>query len=120
MKITIKLARLIPICLMVICSFFAPAESATGRVVNVKTCPKGSRSPPITRRCVAAAIAEEAFLRATEHQIRPYLITSLGPLASRWRFVIEEGDETHPGPQGAHWFVYVDRLSGKVEIEAGR
>jgi len=120
MKIHIKSLRLMPTGMMIICCFFAPAAGADERVRHVKTCSTASRSPPITRRCVAAAVAEGAFLRATEHKINLYMITSLGPSEGRWRFVFEEGDDTHPGADGSHWFVYVDCVSGKVEIEAGR
>jgi hypothetical protein len=91
------------------------------RSVRVNACPTESRSTPITSACVAAAIAEEAFLKATQHKISRYMIfLHEGPSGQRWSLVIEEGDESHPGPDGSHWFVHVDRSSGMAEVVAGR
>jgi hypothetical protein len=87
---------------------------------RVNACPESSRATPITSACVAAAIAEDAFLNATQHKIDRYMIFVLGSSGQRWKLVIEQGDETHPGPDGSHWFVYVDRLSGAIEVVAGR
>jgi hypothetical protein len=30
------------------------------------------------------------------------------------------GDGTHPGPDGSHWFIHVDRSTGEVDIVDGR
>ncbi len=98
----------------------ARAENVGGNAVKVNACPKASRAAPITRECVAAAIAEEAFLKVTRHKIERYMVFSHRSTGPRWRIVIEEGDQTHPGPDGSHWFVYVDRASGAVEVVEGR
>ena len=97
-----------------------PVYCEAPKSIKVQPCRYVSRSPPITRRCVAAAIAEEAFLSATHRQVSLYTIYSLNPLKTRWRFVIEEGDEAHPPAEGAHWFIFIHRISGSVEVEAGR
>jgi hypothetical protein len=69
---------------------------------------------------MAAAIAEEAFLSATQHQITLYTISWRGKSTPQWQFYFEQGDEVHPGPDGSHWFVHVDRATGKVQIVPGR
>jgi hypothetical protein len=86
----------------------------------VKPCPKASRAVPIARACVAAAIAEEAFLRATQHKITQYVISYYEPSKPKWHIWIREGDETHPGADGAFWQIYVERASGEVELVPGR
>jgi hypothetical protein len=96
------------------------ADSPQAGSVKVKPCPNASRAPPIERECIAAAIAEAAFLRETQHKVSRYLISSLRPAALWWKIWIIEGDEIHPGADGAFWQVYVERSSGKIEIVPGR
>jgi hypothetical protein len=115
------------VCLLTICLVGVLLIRAVGakdshqtESVTVKPCLNASRIPPIERECVAAAIAEAAFLKATQHKISRYFISSLHPSALRWKIWIIEGDETHPGADGAFWQVYVERSSGKVEIVPGR
>lgn len=89
--------------------------------VRVSACPAESRAPPITKECVAAAIAEDAFLTETQHKLDRYMISVFRPSSGeRWALIIEEGDETRPGATGSHWFVFVDRSSGAIEVVAGR
>ena len=90
------------------------------KLVRVKPCPAKSRSTPITSACVAAAIAEEAFLRHTDHKIDRYLITLLKGSGPPWVVVIEQGDDTHPGPDGGQWFIHIDPASGATDIDDGR
>lgn len=47
-------------------------EKPTVRIVH--PCPSKPRIVPITEECVAAAIAEEAFLHHTQNKIGRYLI----------------------------------------------
>ena len=100
-----------------------PAKSATtGKSPSVIVQPcrsKAIRVLPITSECTAAAIAENAFLRETRHQISQYVIVSMRHTDTQWKFVIERGDGTHP-PDGDQWMVFVDRSTGKVELIAGR
>jgi hypothetical protein len=98
------------------------SSAVTGleKPTKVHACPASPRTPPITSVCVAAAIAEEAFLKATQHKIESYMIYVYRTSGQRWMLLIEQGDDTHPGPDGSHWFVYVDRASGATEIDAGR
>jgi hypothetical protein len=103
-----------------LCCVIESAAGQHGAAIKVKPCPNVPRSTPITRRCVAAAIAEDAFLKATQHQINPYMISWHGKSAPQWQFYIEQGDDAHPGPDGSHWFVHVDRATGKVEVVPGR
>ena len=119
--------RLTVVCLLTICLIGVLPTRGVGAThsrqtgsVTVKPCPNASRSPPIERECVADAIAEAAFLQATQHKIGRYFISSLHPSTLRWKIWIIEGDETHPGADGAFWQVYVERSSGKVEIVPGR
>jgi hypothetical protein len=105
---------------ILLCSIIATAICGEPKSVEVSPCRDVSRTPPITSKCVAAAIAEEAFLKATHRQVALYRIYALDPLPSRWRFVVEEGDENHPPPEGAHWFIFINRSSGKIEVQAGR
>ena len=96
------------------------ADSPKTGSVKVTPCPNVSRTPPIKRECVAAAIAEAAFLKETQHKVSRYIISSLHPATDRWKIWIIEGDEDHPGADGAFWQVYVERSSGKIEIVPGR
>jgi len=81
---------------VLLCCFIESAGAQHGATIKVKPCPNVSKSTPITRRCVAAAIAEDAFLKATQHQISPYMISWHGKSAPQWQFYIEQGDEAHP------------------------
>ena len=105
---------------VVFCCATARAVCETPKSVEVRPCREIPRSPPITRECVAAAIAEEAFLETTHRQIALYRIYSVSPSPSRWRLIVEEGDENHPPPEGAHWFIFVDRSTERIEVQAGR
>jgi hypothetical protein len=93
-------------------------EKPTVRIVH--PCPSKPRIVPITEECVAAAIAEEAFLHYTQNKIDRYLIEAQQQPTALWKFVIEAGDETHPGPDGSHWFIHIDRSTGEIEIVDGR
>lgn len=100
--------------------YAAPATGEHAKSVKVTSCRERPRAPPIARRCVAAAIAEEAYLNAAVHGLSFYTIYSLSSSTSGWDFVIEEGDEAHPPQEGTHWFIRVDRASGNVTVDAGR
>lgn len=64
--------------------------------------------------------AEEAFLHHTANKTDRYLIEAQQQPTALWKFVIEAGDETHPGPEGSHWFIHIDRSTGEIEIVDGR
>jgi hypothetical protein len=96
------------------------ATDEHAKSVKVKSCREVPRTPPITRRCVAAAIAEDAYLKAAEHDLKFYTMYLLNSSKSEWGFVIQEGDEAHPPAEGAEWFIRVDRSSGKVTVDPGR
>lgn len=107
--------------LSVLAGLGSSAVTGLEKPTKVHACPASPRTPPITSACVAAAIAEEAFLKATQqHRIETYMIYVYKPSGQRWMLLIEQGDETHPGPDGSHWFIYVDRASGATEIDPGR
>jgi hypothetical protein len=108
------------IAVMLVWCSTAPATGEHAKPVKVKACREASRLPPITRRCVAAAIAEDAYINAAAHSLDFHTIYSFRPSSSQWRFVIQEGDEAHPPADGAEWFIRVDRSSGKVEVDPGR
>lgn len=106
--------------LLVSALVFGGAAYGKEKYVRVAPCPTVSRQAPIVRECVAAAIAEEAFLKMTQHKVDKYMIFSRPVLGPQRKLVVEEGDETHPGADGSHWFVYVNRSSGVVKIVSGR
>jgi hypothetical protein len=74
---------------------------------------------PVVRECVAAAIAERAFLEATKHEITQYSIFSLKHTPTRWYFNILLGNKAHPAPEGGHYLVAVARTSGKADVRPG-
>jgi hypothetical protein len=121
MNMALKFLPILFLC-VVLQSNGSTAEAEHEKAVRVSACPAASRAPPITMECVAAAIAEDAFLRVTEHKIDHYMISVFRPSSSqRWALVIEQGDAaTNPGPTGSHWFVFVDRSSGATEVVSGR
>ena len=120
MKTLLKILPLLFLCGVLLRSGFA-TETEHEKAVRVSACPAVSQVPPVTRECVAAAIAEDAFLKVTQHKIDRYMISVFRPSsAQRWALIIEQGDETHPGPDGSHWFVFVVRSSGAAEVVAGR
>jgi hypothetical protein len=96
------------------------ATDERAKVAEVKSCRGVPRTPPITRRCVAAAIAEDAYLKAADHDLTFHRIYFFKSSKTEWRFVIQEGDEAHPPAEGAEWFIRVDRDSGKVTVDPGR
>jgi len=86
---------------------------------KVTPCRDAPRTVPITRSCVAAAIAEEAYLEARHHQVKLYVLYLHGKSSPEWQFLIEQGDKTHPAPPDSHWFVNVDRATGKAQAVPG-
>src|SRR5262245_1408342 len=60
---------------------------------------------PITMECVAAAIAEQAFLEDTQHKIKKYLVYPMDHDATHWYFMIELGDKETPPAPGGHAMV---------------
>ena len=108
------------IVMMLVWCSITLATDERAKIVEVKTCPEVSRTPPITRRCVAAAIAEDVYLKAAEHDLTFHKIYFFESSKPEWRFVIQEGDEAHPPAEGAEWFIRVDRGSGKVTVDPGR
>jgi hypothetical protein len=74
---------------VLLCCVTGSAAGQHGAPIKVKPCPSVLRSTPITLKCVAAAIAEHAFLKATQHQINPYTISWHGKSAPQWQFYIE-------------------------------
>ena len=87
----------------------------------IKPCREMSRTPPVSKECAAAAIAEEAFLRHTEYRVPLYTIRTFEHSAAEWRFIVEWGDAGHPPPRtGLFWWISVDRTTGKVALEDGR
>jgi hypothetical protein len=120
-SVTINMRRaFVSIASVLLWCAIAVAGGEHAKSVKVTPCRDASRLPPITRRCVAAAIAEDAYLSAAQHQISLHTIYLLSPSSSQWKFVIQEGDEDHPPAEGSEWLIRVNRASGKVEIEAGR
>jgi hypothetical protein len=90
------------------------------KAMIVRPCPTAPRVLPIIRQCVAAAIAEDAFLGET-HRPRGggYLITAMKHSPEQWKFMIL-GSDTHPSAAGSDWMVVVERHSGKVELIPGK
>jgi len=78
MVITMTLWRqqFMTIVVMLIWCSAALATGEHAKPVKVKACREASRLPPITRRCVAAAIAEYAYLNAAVHSL-DFLATKL-------------------------------------------
>jgi hypothetical protein len=74
---------------------------------------------PVVRECVAAAIAERAFLAATKHEITQYSIFSLKHTPTHWYFNILLGNETHLAPEAGHYMIAVARASGKTDVRPG-
>jgi len=81
---------------------------------KVIPCPHAARTTPVTRRCVAAAIAEEAYLNSRHNNIEHYTLFLHGSTEPTWKFLIEQGDEDHPPAPDSHWFVDVDRTTGRA------
>lgn len=98
---------------------YALAGNQFGIGHKVTPCRAAARSAPITRSCVAAAIAEEAYLKAMHHKVERYALYLHGASSPEWQFLIEQGDDTHPAPPDSHWFVYVDRVTGKARAMPG-
>ena len=97
--------------------FFAmdvSAGSQFGVGHKVIPCPRAPRTTPVTRSCVAAAIAEEAYLNSRHNNVEHYTLFLHGRTKPTWSFLIEQGDENHPPAPDSHWFVNVDRATGKA------
>ena len=91
------------------------------QAVIVRPCPSEAIPQlPIANECVAAAVAENAFLQETKHQILQYVIVSMPHTKRLWKFVIERGDGIHPPPDGGQWMASVNRSTGKVDLTPGR
>jgi hypothetical protein len=104
---------------LLLCSARA-GEGEKRNVVIVRPCATESQAPPIIRQCIAAAIAEDAFLNETHRSRRSgYLITAMKHSPEQWKFMIL-GSETHPSAAGSDWMVLVERQSGKVELVPGK
>jgi len=113
LRLSLMCALGLPLC-------YASEAGEKRKAAIVQPCESYARSAPITRECVAAAIAKEAFLRETRHQISRYTMLAMQHSAAQWKFIIEGGDETRPPADGAQWMVFVDRATGKVELIPGR
>jgi hypothetical protein len=97
-----------------------PHPQPKAPLTPVTPCTTADRALPVTRECVAAAMAEEKFLDATRHLQKRYLILPMHHSPDDWRFMIELGDETQPPRLGAHWMVAVDRRTGRVTLTPGK
>ena len=95
------------------------AGSQFGVGHKVIPCPHAPRQVPITRSCVAAAIAAEAYLNARHNPVEHYTLYLHGRSSPEWQFLVEQGDETHPPAPDSHWFVNVDRTTGQATAVAG-
>jgi hypothetical protein len=90
-------------------------------VYPVRPCPEATKKTgPVTRECVAAAVAERAFLEETHHDIAAYTIFAMQQTEAIWYFDIALGDERHPSPPGGHYMVAVDRATRKTELIPGK
>jgi hypothetical protein len=108
------LAGLLLLCLL--------QSSAAGpaKVTAIQPCgPVPARSLPIKKECVAAAIAEAAFLARTQHAVKEYWISPMKHSATHWYFMILLGSDKSPPPPGGHDRVTVDRATGKAEVTPG-
>jgi hypothetical protein len=75
---------------------------------------------PIARECVAAAIAERAFLEKADSRETKYVISPMEHTATQWHFLILLGDEKSPPAPGEHLSVAVDRTTGEAAITPGQ
>jgi hypothetical protein len=66
---------------------------------------------------VASKIAEKAFLDQTKHEITHYSIRPLRHTGAEWHFLVQ-GTEEFARP-GYHWFVTVDKTTGKASVVSG-
>jgi hypothetical protein len=109
------------VCVAVLFSCCVHADEATEKrkAAIVRPCAEEARASPVRKECVAAAIAEEAFLGETHRRRGSYLITAMRHSAEQWKFMIL-GSNTHPSAAGSDWMVFVDRRTGKVELIEGR
>lgn len=78
----------------------------------------GSRGAhSVTDECVAAAIAERAFLKHVHNESK-YSVWPMDHTKSKWYFMFM--GETHgPPAPGEQWMVKVSRSTGKTEIVDG-
>lgn len=117
MKCTMTSRALVSCLLM---GLLQPCVAEPTKAVLIQPCREAiEKSAPIKRECVAAAIAENAFLENTRHTIRKYWISPMQHTVTRWYFMILLGDEKSPPPPGGHYMVSVDRGTGKTEITPG-
>jgi hypothetical protein len=97
----------------------APAQSfaqAPPKARLITPCADKAQTLPITQECVAAALAEKAFLDETHHQNSRYVISPMQHTQAEWHFIILLGDEKHPPPPGGAYMAFIDRRTGKVEL----
>jgi hypothetical protein len=70
-----------------------------------------------SQESLASKIAEKAFLDRTKHKITYYSIKPLRHTEAEWHFLVQ-GTEEFARP-GYHWFVTVDKTTGKTSVESG-
>lgn len=103
--LTICLVGLLPSC----------AESV--QIDVVQPCgPVSKHAAPVMKECIAAAIAERAFLQHMQHPVQTYMITRMEHSATDWWFVILLGDEKKPAADDAHYMVSVARASARTNV----
>ena len=75
---------------------------------------------PATKECVAAAIAETAFLNYTKQSVPQYSIYLMDETANQWDFIIQGwvGEQRVPAP-GFHWMVTVKKADGAADLTPG-
>jgi hypothetical protein len=108
-----------------IAKFIKKIQSVMGtdgkiKIYPILPCKEASKPlPPVARECVAAAVAEQAFLKETHHEISRYTIFAMSQTDPAWNFDIEIGDEDNPPRPGGQYFVRVGRATAKTTITPG-
>jgi len=115
-----RLGQMVPIA---VAGLFGVLQGCTHTLPTarfIQPCREASRKAPIEDECVAAAIAENAFLEETRHQITTYVISAIEREDPQWHFVILLSDGHTPPADGGEYFVRVDRGTGTTQIDPGR
>jgi hypothetical protein len=112
--------RVLPIAVVCLLGVVQACTHRLPKARFIQPCRDASQSPPIRDECAAAAIAENAFLEETHHQITTYVISPITRNDSQWHFVILLSDGYTPPADGGHYFVRVDRETGRAEVDPGR
>ncbi len=110
-------------CLLLVSSvaLLAPSSAAAlPKARLIQPCRTEARTLPVKVECVAAAMAEQAFLKETHNRIRTYLISPMRHTDTEWFFMILLGDKDHPPADGGHYMIAVSRQTGATQITPGR